>query len=109
MSFPLSRPNPGAVISARDPIRLILWVLVILLVIGLAASLFMPLGNYRVARSVPDDCETAAAPARRSGVSESLWLGRQLCGAPLQSGKLGRLGRLVSLAAPVIFRRPKTG
>ena len=38
----------GAVISARDPIRLILWVLVILLVIGLAASLFMPLGNYRL-------------------------------------------------------------
>jgi hypothetical protein len=39
---------PGAVISVRDPIRLILWVLVILLVIGLAASLFMPLGNYRL-------------------------------------------------------------
>ena len=38
----------GAVICARDPIRLILWVLVILVVIGLAASLFMPLGNYRL-------------------------------------------------------------
>jgi hypothetical protein len=38
---------PDSAISARDPIRLILWIVIILLVIGMAASLFMPLGNYR--------------------------------------------------------------
>jgi len=40
--------TPGAAISARDPIRLILWIVITLLVIGMAASLFMPLGNYRL-------------------------------------------------------------
>jgi hypothetical protein len=40
--------TPGEAIPARDPIRLILWVVVVLLLIGLAASLFMPLGGYRL-------------------------------------------------------------
>jgi hypothetical protein len=33
---------------ARDPIRLILLVVVILLLIGVLVSLFAPLGNYRL-------------------------------------------------------------
>jgi hypothetical protein len=33
-------------ISERDPIRMILLVIIVLLLIGLAATLFMPLGKY---------------------------------------------------------------
>ena len=40
-------PGPAGVL-ARDPIRLILLVVVILLLIGVLVSLFAPLGNYRL-------------------------------------------------------------
>jgi hypothetical protein len=39
---------PGAGISRLDPIQLILLVVVVLLLIGRAVSLFAPLGNYRL-------------------------------------------------------------
>jgi hypothetical protein len=38
----------GTGLAGRDPIRLILLIIVVLLLIGLLASLFMPLGNYRL-------------------------------------------------------------
>jgi hypothetical protein len=40
-------PGPAGEL-ARDPIRLILLVVVILLLIGVLVSLFAPLGNYRL-------------------------------------------------------------
>jgi hypothetical protein len=41
-------PSGPAGELARDPIRLILLVVVILLLIGVLVSLFAPLGNYRL-------------------------------------------------------------
>jgi hypothetical protein len=40
--------SPDAGLAGRDPIRLVLLIIVVLLLIGLLASLFMPLGNYRL-------------------------------------------------------------
>jgi len=39
---------PGVGNPGRDPIRLILLIVVILLLIGVLVSLFAPLGNYRL-------------------------------------------------------------
>jgi len=41
-------PADATGMSARDPIRLILMAIVILLLVGVLVSLFAPLGNYRL-------------------------------------------------------------
>jgi len=41
------RISTGTAAATRDPVRLILLVVVVLLLIGLVANLVAPLGNYR--------------------------------------------------------------
>jgi hypothetical protein len=42
-----STVDPGVGISGRDPVRMILLIVVVLLLIGVLVSLFAPLGDYR--------------------------------------------------------------
>ena len=42
------RVSRGASAGARDPVRLILLIVVVLLLIGLVVNLVAPLGNYRL-------------------------------------------------------------